>query len=700
MSSMLTDDRSSAKGSPVASAAVELDHLMGSTSSRHSNVLHFLPTDANIMIIAVGAVVVLQEVENPHEQTLLRGHDSEVCAIAVCSSGRLLASGQLGSEKQKGQVAPVKVWSIPDKREILTLPGICGKCVGLSMSEDGIFLAAAGLNQMLIVWDISTGGEQVYARRTEQLCTILGLHLLASGEDVDGPRAMRAARTRHPRYVLCTAQDGLVMKHDLEFDMSQMSYILTTHKMQMPGHNLVRNYICGTITDGGRQLIAGTQQGEICIFNLDTMVFRSSLPCCNGSLRTLAMIGSSLYVAGGDGKIRAFEGSDTKWHVLAENALDPAAGKGADVLCLTPSPSGKELLAASANGKLWRVNARSLAACLLQSTVTGEVTCVSFCKGDSHHLMSGSSFGKLVVWDLGGLSYTATAQVKSRLECLCPGPAVDEAVCGYEDGFVRCWRTKPGDHSLLLWDIPNAHRTKVAAVACSSNYIVTGGGPGCCAVRVWHRSTRELLIQFQEHNPRLCPGGVAMVLVDVSAPHIVHSAGGDGQVVTYDLKAGKAQIKHISKGGMLTGMTQRLDSENELVTCHQDGRLMFWDIDYADPVASLHARVFGSYPPQPPRLQCVTISKDGRYIASGAEDGDIYIFDLKTSQQLPPASNNGESGHSGAIRSICWSPDGRQLATAARDQSLGLWNFYEIEEECEEVTDDGDERSRTAMEGC
>ncbi|KAF4669277.1 hypothetical protein FOZ61_004567 [Perkinsus olseni] len=625
---------SSAEAAAPPPAAVELDLLMGSTASRYPNVLHFLPTDANIIIMAVGAVVVMQDLSNPHEQTLLRGHDSEVCALAVCKNGRFIASGQLGSETQKGQVAAVKVWSVPDKADILTLPGICGKCMGLALSDDGKFLAAAGLNQMLIVWDVSSGGEQIYARRTEQLCSILALHLVSQANDGPHgqrpPRVVRAQQQHHQhqsKYVLCTAQESLVMKHTIEFDISQMSYVLTTHKMQMPGHSLLRNYTCGVIISG--QLVTGTQQGELCVFSLDAMVFRASMPCCNGTVRSLALIGGSLYVAGGDGKIRSFEGSDVQWHVVAENAVDPAAsGKGSGLLCLTPSPSGKELLATSSNGKLWRIKARSLEASLLQSSVTGEVTCVAFGKDDSNHLMSGSSFGRLVLWDLGQLNPVATAQVKSRVECLCAGPAATSEALG-----------------------------------------------------------------------GTCPTGVVTVLVDVTSPHIVHSTAGDGQIVTFDLKAGKAQIKHLWKGGQVTGMTQRLDSENELITCHMDGRLMFWDIDYADPVAGLQASSPHALQRALSRLRCVTMSPDGRYVAAGAEDGETYIFDLKTSQQLPPTSSGKPNGHSGAVCSICWSPDSRQLATAAKDQSLGLWNFYEEPHHEGKTEGEDDDGTRSAAEG-
>lgn len=34
-------------------------------------------------------------------------------------------------------------------------------------------------------------------------------------------------------------------------------------------------------------------------------------------------------------------------------------------------------------------------------------------------------------------------------------------------------------------------------------------------------------------------------------------------------------------------MTQRLDSENELITCDVNGRLLMWDCDYRDPVQVL-----------------------------------------------------------------------------------------------------------------
>ncbi len=54
-----------------------------------------------------------------------------------------------------------------------------------------------------------------------------------------------------------------------------------------------------------------------------------------------------------------------------------------------------------------------------------------------------------------------------------------------------------------------------------------------------------------------------------------------------------------------TSMTQRLDSENELVTSTSDGLVIFWDCDEVNPVQAIDV---GSHQ----KLSCVRISPSGR----------------------------------------------------------------------------------------
>ena len=46
----------------------------------------------------------------------------------------------------------------------------------------------------------------------------------------------------------------------------------------------------------------------------------------------------------------------------------------------------------------------------------------------------------------------------------------------------------------MLWEIANAHRGSVTSVYADANYVLSGGEDG--AVRVWARTNRKLLIQF------------------------------------------------------------------------------------------------------------------------------------------------------------------------------------------------------------
>lgn len=60
---------------------------------------------------------------------------------------------------------------------------------------------------------------------------------------------------------------------------------------------------------------------------------------------------------------------------------------------------------------------------------------------------------------------------------------------------------------------------------------------------------------------------IVSLFPDLDKPHIVHSCSMDRSISTYDLKLEKRINGHSTSNGALYGMTQRKDSEHELVTC-------------------------------------------------------------------------------------------------------------------------------------
>jgi hypothetical protein len=117
------------------------------------------------------------------------------------------------------------------------------------------------------------------------------------------------------------------------------------------------------------------QSGDLCVFDVRSLVFRTSLPVVNNGLVAISLDGEDdnlVYVAGGDGKIKCLTGSDTVWSVKSEGVLGgkiTAMALGAGELCVaTTDPS-----------RMWRVRASDLSkATLTISSHSSQIMGVSF----------------------------------------------------------------------------------------------------------------------------------------------------------------------------------------------------------------------------------------------------------------------------------------------------------------------------------
>ncbi|CAJ1402866.1 unnamed protein product [Effrenium voratum] len=615
-------------------AVAELEHFIG-YGGKHLGTVRYHPLQGETLVYAAASAIIIENVNDPHKQEFLRGHDAEVSALDVSLNGKLLASGQLGSPYKKGAVAPVVVWDFDNRSRYIDFHGLAHSVLCVRFSPDGRFLVATGANQMLFLWDVSTG-EVVYNRRTESPC-FLGVwgSILESG--------------RYPSYQLCTTYDSQVLYHLMSFDMRSMSYSLGSEPVQFPPSGLQRKHICGIVV--GDFLITGTSAGDMCVFSMKTKVFRTALPVCNNGVTSIAQFGDVLFVAGGDGRIKAIRGFDVQWDVLSENVLESG------VSALTPACDGAELIAGTRNGKMWRLLSSDLTATLQMASHTGEVTDIAF-GGRSDVVCTVSDVGEVFLLDLSDYMPVTSAYAKSPARTAVMA-STGEILVGHDDGYLRAWSSDRGT-SQQLWQV-NCHRQGVTVVRESPHFIVTGGGD--CAVRFWHRKSREMLSSFQNHRKP-----VADLVLDQVTPHTVHSGSEDKLVVTYDLKQNKALIQHTSLSSNITGITQRKDHDNEVVSCSQDGKLLFWDVDYPDPTGCID-----SPSEMPLKLRCCEVSPNGRYIAAGSDDARMYIYDLLSCQCIQECE-----AHSGGVTQLRWSPDQKQIISAGKDGCVVVWNFFEL----------------------
>jgi len=272
---------------------------------------------------------------------------------------------------------------------------------------------------------------------------------------------------------------------------------------------------------------------------------------------------------------------------------------------------------------------------------------------------TGSDSGELFIWDLSDYSHRQSTRIRSPILTLCVSEHEDEILCGCQDGTIRAFRlSRRANNTSPIWEIA-AHRGKITALREMTQYIVSGGEDLHC--RVWHRRTHELLTHFCVHRKPITD-----IQLDIDQPNIFHSGSEDRFVVTYDLKMNKPVVQHNSANSNITGLSQRKDCEKEVLTCGLDGRILFWDVDVADPVGCFHE--------QDVKFCCLAVSPDGRYVAAGSEDSFVFVFDLGRACKIQEESG----GHSGRINSIAWSPDQKQIITTSEDTSVAVWNFFEL----------------------
>lgn len=654
----------------TGTAALELEHALGFTQALQG--LSFYPDpDASIVMYGCGKLIIVSDLHDSHNQKLLRAHDAAVTSVDFSPNGTLFASGQAQSIDS---FCYFNIWDYATcevKHRIMTPHK--GQIDVVKFSPDDGMVATTGAEGMLCIWDTITGKKVASFQDT------------ISGDQCKSLcwGQVQFAGTRNQKYTLYVAFNTGVRRCELTFSVKKLNFELVSTPCAMPGAGgrmggFQRKFLsCAVLGD---DLLCGTSSGDVLVFNAASGTYRTALTLtANGVTALLAAPEyNCVIVTGGDGSIKKITGRDTEWTLVSQTAVHGAVS-AACISCDT-----HQVVAMTSAGFVYRVLTRDLAHTIAAESPLGGLTDVAVSAQHPDYFASTSRDGVVRVWDLSNYSIISTFSLEAQSvpKGAAPPQAAMPTSCafdvqgsvvlsGWSDGRVRGIDFSQREGK-LAWTMANGHKGAVHTVRVCDKYVLTGGEDSVS--RIWARGAHELVAQMQEHKMP-----TTSVAIDNTTTGIVHSISNDMCLFSYDLtkvdthpnmKCPKRVATHsdASSGGFLC-MTQRVDREHEVIIGTVEGRILFFDLDYADPVLVLVDQ-------QRVRVTSVEVSPDGRFLAAGLGDGSLTLYALDPEHSQKASLLLHAVCHSSAVVRCVWTGDGKQIVSAGGDGELIIWNFY------------------------
>lgn len=247
-------------------------------------------------------------------------------------------------------------------------------------------------------------------------------------------------------------------------------------------------------------------------------------------------------------------------------------------------------------------------------------------------------------------------------------------------GAVRVWSvefspdgktiaTSSFDNTVKLWNWNSSeilqtfqgHSDLSRAIAFSPDgQILATSGDG--HIKLWNTKTGELVIPLGEKQSKKFPDAVLSLKFSSDGKTLISCntdsyTASDAGFNFWDIKTGKLIQTFASK--RIFSVTPSSDGNNLAINFGAEIKLL--DLANIQSVKTLkgHSK----------EIWEVSISPDGRTLASASADKTIKLWDVLSGNELSTIK-----GHSEEVRAVAFSPDGKILASGSRDNTIKIWN--------------------------
>jgi WD40 repeat protein/tRNA A-37 threonylcarbamoyl transferase component Bud32 len=518
--------------------------------------------------------------------------------------------------------------------------------VGVAFANDGHRLAVAD-RRHLRIWDTNSPTWRDNLRKSARTWQV-------------NSQLTSVAISANGGVVAAGSEDGTVQVWNLNDQPPKATPVGQPHHGRVTSVALSRD---------GSQLASSGGDGMIDLSKSDGTHMRRL--DTGGGIFTVAFdpAGDKLAAGGADGTIRVWtlgKVPPTGGNVPADTTVPNAHPGG--VMSIAFSPTDPLIASGGADSSVLFWDSETLIPSGQQlTTLTGQghtapVTSVAF-SADGHRVVSGSNDETVQLWDVAQRKRIGDPMVGHQGLVLSVAFLGDEIVSGGNDHALRFWNSVVGQP---ISEPLTGHGAPVTSVAITTDGQRIASASVDGKVWLWDSGTGTKISEMPEPVgvvPRVAFNSVAFN----SAGDMVASGSADGKIRLWQWKNNR--VTTFDTGRPVTAVALN-PAGDRLVFADSDGQITLCELPSGRRTSLEnrdHAMIFA-----------VAFDPHGQRFASGGVSGIVRVWDLAGRQLwesdagagLPQTFSDEQhlaDGHPGAVLSVAFSPDGRQVVSGSAD---------------------------------